>query len=498
MRTAQFAALAVTVGVTGMAAVGIGLVEQPGELRASADQFVNDRTGAASEAHNTPSVAVDPRQPATLAVANRLDVPELGCALSFSSTGGTSWERAELSPGLAAENCFWPRVAYLPDGTLLVMYTTLGGPNLLPLSVWLQRYVDGRPSGPPVEVAGDLAFHARMAVVGEGVWLTWVQAGPDTVENQLGFEPGDNPVVAARSSDGGRTFSAPVQVSEPDRRVIQPSVVVSSDGRQVTIVALDLGEDVDNYQVIHDGQTPPDLSLRWQVVSWTSGDGGTTFGPTVVVAGDLVVPQLILADLGPTPGLAIDARNGRVYAAWDAGRGDERDCWVAASDDGGRTWSAPVRVGPTAGSQLLPAVGVAPDGRVDVVFYDRSRDPDDLVQEVVAATSADGGRTFRWAAVSDGGTDSRIGLGAQQGVAVQGDNLAVLSRAGGMVVFWADTGRGTLVSPFQDLALAVVDIEAGGGRRWAAVVVGAALLFAAGALLTLARQTRQAGYEAGV
>ncbi len=479
-RAKPLLAAAAALAVIGVAAVGFGLTSRPGSLRPAANEFVNDRTGA--EAHNSPSVAVDPRRSSTIAVANRLDAPQLGCALSVSTNDGATWAPIDRTPGLAAPNCFWPRVAYLPDGTLLVLYTDLVGVSLLPGGTWLQRYDgDRRPAGAPQKVAGDLAYHARMAVEGARVWLSWVQAGPATGDNQLGFAPGDNPVVVARSTDGGRTFTPPVHVSNGQDRIIQPTVVVGA-GPVVTVGALDLADDVLDYQASHDGQTPPDARLRWRVVAWTSLDGGATFGPKATVAGALVVPQLIIADLGPTPGFAADPRDGRLYATWDAGRGSARDCFVAASDDGGRTWSGAVRVGPTANAQLLPAVSVAPDGRVDVVFYDRSRDPQDFQQDLVVASSFDGGRSFRWATVSDAPSDSRIGLGAQQGVPLQGDQLAALSRPDGALAFWADTSRGSPAANVQDLAVASVEITAHGGRRWAWAGVGGAVAAAGFAL----------------
>jgi hypothetical protein len=480
------AAVAALAGLAGTGGVAFGLGERDGRLAAGPSDFVHAPAGRL--AHNTPSVAADPRSPSTVVVANRLDAPVLGCAAAYSTNGGAAWQPLELTPGLAAENCFWPRVAFLPDSTLLVLYTELGGPNLLPVHIWLQRYEGLRPAGPPLRVAGDLAYWTRLATTGNRVWLTWVQAGPATADNQLGIEPGDNPVMVARSEDFGRTFSPPVQVSEPDRRVIQPSIVVG-DGGLVVVGGLDLGDDVANYSAGHDGQTPPDASLRWRVVAWASRDDGRTFGPTSVVADDVVIPQLILADLGPTPGFAVDPATNRVYAAWDGGRGDDRDVFLSWSDDGGGTWSSPLRLGPTERSQLLPAVGVAPGGRVDVVFYDRSRDPEDILQAVVVATSSDGGRTFRTAPVSDAATDSRVGLGAQQGVPVQGDNLALLSRDDDVIAFWADTSRGNQIEPVMDLAVGVLEIEAGAGRRWGMVAVGAGLLFSAAALAAVARSS---------
>jgi hypothetical protein len=473
------------VAALGVAGMALGLVERPGSLRAGATEFVNDRSGSA--AHTSPSVAADPRNPAVIAVADRLDAPELGCSLSRSTNAGATWAPVELPPGLAAVDCFWPRVAYLPDGTLLVLYTALGGPNVLPLSVWLQRFDDRGAVGPPLQVAGDLAFYARVALQGDRLWLTWVQANPSTADRQLGLAPGDNPIVVARSDDGGRTFGPPVRVSPPGLRVIQPSVVVGPGGR-VTVAAIDLGDDVADYEGTYDGQTPPDPRLRWRVLAWTSSDAGATFGPTSVVAADLPVPQPIIADLGPTPGLAVDPRSGRLYVAWDAGRGQARNCYVAWSGDGGRRWSKPIRVGPVDRSQLLPAVSVAPGGRVDVVFFDRSRDRNDVLQNAVAASSTDGGRTFRAATVSDAPSDSRIGLGSQLGVPVPGDNLAVLSRAGDFLAFWPDTGRGTPAVTVADLAVADVDTGAGAGRRWGYAAVGATLVLAAAALVAVSRR----------
>ena len=479
-------AAAVVAGVAGLGGVAGGLVERGGDLRAGPSEFVHG--GSGRQAHNSPSVASDPRVPSTIVVANRVDAPALGCAAAVSTSDGTSWRPLELTPGLAAENCFWPRVAFLPDSTLLVLYTELGGPNLLPVDVWLQRYENLRPAGAPLRVAGDLAYWARMATTGNRVWLSWVQAGPASADNQLGIEPGDNPVMVARSEDFGRTFGAPVQVSEADRRVIQPSVVVG-DGGLVMVGGLDLADDVANYSAGHDGQTPPDANLRWRIVTWISTDDGRTFGPTSVVSDDLVVPQLILADLGPTPGFAAEPGEGRLYATWDAGRGDGRDVFLSWSDDAGRSWSEPERVGPTDGSQLLPAVAVGPGGRVDIVFYDRSRDPQDVLQAVVVATSSDRGRTFRTAPVSDAATDSRVGLGAQQGVPVQGDNLALLPRDTAVMAFWADTGRGSPLEPIQDLGVGRLDLDAGGGRRWGLVAVGAGLLCSAAALAAASRSS---------
>jgi hypothetical protein len=290
--------------------------------------------------------------------------------------------------------------------------------------------------------------------------------------------------MLARSTDGGVTFSPPVAVSEPGRRVAQPRIVVTGAGGNVLLVgALDYGDDVFDYEAQHGGQGGAPPPAHWRVVSWRSTDGGASFPPSAtVVADNLPVPQRVVIDLAPGPSFAADQASGRVYAAWDAGVGSARDVFVAASDDGGTSWLVPHRVGPTKEGQLLPAVGVATGGRVDVVFYDRSRDPKDVLADAAVASSWDGGKTFTTARASDQRFDTRIGTGSVQGLAQLGNQLAVLSRPDGFLAFWADTSRGTISSNVQDLGVATVTAHHHGSRAWPALGIGIVLLVAAAAL----------------
>ena len=126
--------------------------------------------------------------------------------------------------------------------------------------------------------------------------------------------------------------------------------------------------------------------------------------------------------------------------------------------------------------QFLPAVALSPTGRVDVLFYDRSADPDDVMTQVTMASSADGGRTFRSSTVSDTPFDSRIGFGSLQGIPLLGSRLAVLSETDRALAFWSDTSRGTIDDNVQDLAVVSVDVEEAGRRRPALMALGALLL----------------------
>lgn len=476
---------AVILAALGVGAAFMGMGGQPARVRTGANTFVNrDRPGI--NAHNSPAVAADPARPALVAVADRIDTPRFSCSVALSANGGQTWRPLPLPLAPDAPNCFWPDVAFDDRGQLLVLYTATGGRFNLPVGVWLQRFQELTPAGPAVRVAGGEAFHARLAVQGSRVAVTWVQAGPATAHKGLGFSPPPNPIVLVRSDDGGRRFSEPARVSEPHRLVAQPTVVLGP-GDEVLVGALDLGDDLLDYEARHEGQGGPPAEGRWRVVVWRSSDGGASFLPASVVADDLIIPQRIIVDLAPAPSFARRPDGGRTYAAWDAGRGDQRDVFLAWSDDGGSTWTAPTQVSSRPQAQFLPAVGVAGDGRLDVIFYDRSRDPTDVMTEVTLASSWDGGRSFTPSTLSDRPFDSGIGLGSAQGIPLLGSQLAVLSEPGRALAFWADTRQGTVANNVQDLAAAVVKLDGPGARRWPLVALGGVLLAAAAGAVGLGR-----------
>ena len=470
--------LAIAVLVAGVGIAMFGGQDRPASLQAGPTQAVSDDPQQAINVNTSPVIVADPRRPGTLVVASRVDAPHLQCHVSASTTGGEAWRRLDLPLAPGADNCFWPDLAFDPDGNLLVLYTPTGGPFNLPTGLWLQRFTtELAPDGPPVRVSGPLTFEPRLAVEGRRVVAAWIQAGEERATKPLGFGPPPNPLVVARSDDGGRTFARPVTVSEPSRLAVQPALVAGPGGR-VVVGALDLGNDLVTYQTSHEGQPGPPPPGPWRVVAWTSADGGATFGPPATVADGIQATQRVLIDLAPAPAFALDSARGRLYATWESGA----DVVLSRSDDAGHAWSPPTRLGPAAGAQFLPGLGVAPDGRVDVAFYDRSHDPDDILAQMVVASSTDGGATFTSATVSDHPFDSIVGSFNGDNVML-GSHLAVASLPGSVTVVWPDTGRGNRVNNIVDLLGVTVAVHAGQGRRLPVAVLGGVLAML-GAVLT--------------
>ncbi|MGH9164453.1 MAG: sialidase family protein [Acidimicrobiales bacterium] len=474
-------AVATVVGILGVALVAFGMQGSDASLDAGSHGLINDdRPGI--NAHNSPVAVADPKDPDVLAVADRIDTPNISCLVSLSGNRGVNWRGVDLPLPTGAANCYWPDVAFAPNGDLLVLTTAMGGRYTQPLGVWLQRLRQGVAVGAPVAVAGPNAFQATLALDGERVVVAYVQAQPEAADRPLGFPPGPNPLVVVTSADGGATFSAPVTISEAERRVAVPRLVTGPGGL-VVMSALDLVDDALDYDASHEGQGGPPDPGHWRVVTWTSADGGARFGPPAVVNDAIAIPQRIYVDVGaPRPGLARDPRSGRLYVTWESGVGRARDAFLASSDDDGATWSPARPVATRPGTQSLPTVAVSPEGRVDVAFYDRSQDITDVRTEVALASSWDGGQSFTTSTISLRRFDTRIGIGSFQGIPVLGTHLAVVAGVGDSVVFWADTRRGTQDDNVQDIAVALVDVHGAGAVRRPLVLLGLLALVGAGAL----------------
>jgi len=197
-------------------------------------------------------------------------------------------------------------------------------------------------------------------------------------------------ILFARSTDDGKTWSKPIVIStEPGAAA--PSVSGSVVGFHAAV-----GRDGTVYAIWPDGQA---------IVLAVSRDGGRTFE-----ASRRVIPTKSFALFQGLPGfpfanglpaIAIDPRGspGRLFVVWGDNPYGDIDILVSTSDDGGHTWTQPVRVNDdpkhNGKDQVLSWLAVDPsDGAAYVLFYDRRGDPKNLVPTVTLARSADGGHTF--------------------------------------------------------------------------------------------------------
>ena len=409
----------------------------------------------------TPVLAANPTNPDNYAIGYRIERPRYSCQVAASFDAGKTWAPAALALPAGTERCYTTSLAFDAGGALHLVFVTLAGEGNVPSGAWLSRSDDGgRTFSPATRVLDKERFMVRLAVDPAAsparMLLTWVESSGVGL---LQMAPPSR-VMAAVSSDGGATFSQPVQVNAPQReRVGAPVPVVGARGAP-HVLFYDYGKDVFDFQ---------NVSGRYQgtveLVLASSGDGGRAFTERVVDAA-VRPPEPFLVFTPPFPSLAADRRSGHLYAAWSDGRSGDAAALLAVSSDEGRTWSAPRRVDDGDGRAFLPQVSVATDGRLDVV-YAREAQADGGPTEIRFTSSSDKGRMFGPAqALNRPFLRSLLPLSPRRDAGPDlGSALAVVSGDGRAYVAWPDTRRGAKETLRADIVGAPVRVTAGARAR---------------------------------
>lgn len=222
------------------------------------------------------------------------------------------------------------------------------------------------------------------------VYVSWTSTPGEIISSMQ--SPQIQPMLAT-SRDRGITWSVTAVPSPPSQGV--PAFNFLQDMNAV-------GANGEVYVLCHEAfrSTGSSGVNLWLVVS---NDGGSTFS----------APRLVEANVPISGGAVIAADGshgpyrGRIYVTWADARSGNLDILLRTSDDGGMTWSPDTRVNDDTGTatQYNPWVSVAPNGRVDMGFYDRRDDPNDVLNARYYAGSMDGGVTFVNLRVSDASWD---------------------------------------------------------------------------------------------
>jgi hypothetical protein len=252
-----------------------------------------------------------------------------------------------------------------------------------------------------------------------------------------------NNIMVSTSSDGGKTFSAPL-------------AIIAGTG-QKSVIGADpfVGPSGTLYVAWHD-------VFDNELVVSASSDGGNTFGPIhlispTTVAFDINIPPMNTrhALLYPACGADTSAgsRRGDIFCSWmDETSFGATDIFVSGSTDGGATWNPSVRVNDDPPSALNfhfnqwlsvdPTTGV-----IHVSWYDTRDDPTHASTEVFYAMSANGGVTFtkniQVTTASTNETCCGADLGNQYG-----DYEGIAAFGGVAHPFWTD--RRASVAPLDE------------------------------------------------
>lgn len=482
----HFAAVGAVVAVAVAVVAGVAGAERSedsvGQVRVASEVPVTAMHRAVGPANNSPQIAVDPTDKKMAALANRVDAPRFGCALHVSGDGGRTWLPVKPMPELpdGAETCYGPKVAFGPEGTLYFLFVGLSGEGNTPMGVFLTRSKDGGQSfTEPRQLLGELNFGTRMGVDNDGrLHLVWIDADEVGVGS---FAPSPNPIMAAYSDDGGQTLSEPVQVNDADRqRVVAPALEVGPQG-EVHVAYYDLRDDARDYQ----GLQGPVWPEPWELLLSSSADRGESFAAGEVIAEVAPHERIMLIFTAAPPALAA-GDGGELCVGWtDEGRG-HGDVLARCRPGEDADWRERVRINDTLGddesTQELPQLAIAPDGRVDAVFYDSRRPPDDEFVDVFYAASTDGGQTFSENRrvsrhTSYSGFGPRYGaIDSAAGMVEFGSRLALAAGDDRALTAWADTRNANGHSQGQAIFAATLnDLPAGSDETpmgWVTAALG--------------------------
>ncbi len=481
--------------------------------------------------YSSPDYVVDPSNPMII-VGSYVELRTRRCGLVRTTDGGQTWTR--LDPGNSSPSpSSYPNCNSSARGTFEAQAAFgRGGSLYMALTGW-DAQDGGLGSDPSIIVSkstnlGD-TWQPVVARNNRGKTDTAQEADRPVTAIAVDAKTGSADYVYVGASRRSPGFSAPNAAPN------QPIVLVSSDGGKTFADPIDLSQTAFT-----------DAGLRKSAISATTttvATPGTTttvpaagskaatpdqaanfggFGPTVTVDSKGTVYAIWptgSANLTPSPPGGIlmskstdhgktwttsqiapfDYKTGSfVTATWGPAGGAEGTLHVVAngtedptianyadiyyynSTDGGKTWSARKNVTDDDPKQLynqsFANVAVSPNGRIEVAFFDTRNDPGTRSNDVYLTTSTDNGKTWsKNVRVTDQLIDRKIG--------VFGNNSDVNAPPGLVatnletVVGWDDTRNGDAVGQAQDIYTANLQYQKlGGGTSRVAKVALAAVV----------------------
>ncbi len=447
--------------------------------------------------HNETAIVVDPNDPNHL-VGGSNDTQVIGggakTAMGFytSFDGGLTWLNGAVPNGGFGQTSD-PTVGFDTLGNVYygVVAFDLGlGGLALGGAIQISRSRDGGQTfGKPVEVerstsdgiVEDKEYLTVDTNAGSpfrnSIYITWTRFHFDSLDTYL-----ESPIFFAASRDGGQTWTSPKEISGANSALCTFSgTPLPNDGRckedqfSNPVVAPDgtIFVAFENEQAVNDGQ------FRDQYLVVTSSDGGASWSPPVRASGIIhdgvgdypinIRGRQTLSNsqfrVNSAGNLAVDAATGDLVVVWSDNRNGtaastKTDVFVVRSTDGGATWSRPAPVTAAPNDQFFPWAAFAPDGTLNVSFFDRSYDSANSKYGISLARRASNAHAFtlqrvdsglsdpnhaRWFSGATGGKTTF--LGDYSGLAVGSDGVAHL--------LWTDMRR---VVTFRDRSGTTEDV----------------------------------------
>ncbi len=381
------------------------------------------------DAANEPSIAVDPTDPNKMAIGWRhfstITSNFRQAGLAYTQDGGQSWTfPGVLDPGQFRSD---PVLASDLDGVF--HYSSLSSLS----SIEFFTSFDGGVTwtAPVPAFGGDKQWIAvaRTCGLGKGhiyqIWNVQFTCCPGP--------PGPNKDFT-RSADTGASFDGPYAVTTPSMK--WGTMDVGADGTLYLAGATlnGAGHLFTKSTDAKDPLLPPTFDVP------TSINLGGTIG-----LGSTPNPQGLLGQVWIATDQSGGPTHDNIYVlnSVDPPGTDPLDVMFTRSEDGGSTWSTPVRVNddPTNNGawQWFGTMSVAPNGRIDVVFNDTRNSGSAIISELFYTYSMDAGVTWTANIPVSPSFNSTLGWPQQNKL---GDYYDMISDSSGAHVAYAATFSG--------------------------------------------------------
>lgn len=359
------------------------------------------------DAANEPSICMDPNNPNRLAIGWRQfdntnsNFRQSGVA--FTTNGGLSW----TFPGNLEAGTFRSDPVLASDANGIFYY--LGISNANTFNCDLFRSSNGGATWQRIgdALGGDKEWMAIDTTLSPGrgnIYQAW------QIVNSFGNNPN---FMFTRSTNGGATWMTPIGIPHA-----------------VRFGTLDIGPNGEVYVIGWDGSSQFWVSRSSNV---TNAAITPSFDSTVSVnlGGSLAMGGVNPAGLLSQASVVVDrsttSTRGNVYALCSTiASSNTCDVMFARSTNRGATFSAPIRIndfGPNS-YHWMGAIAVAPNGRIDVLWYDTRSNPNNQYSELYYSSSSDGGLTWTPNRVVSAPFDPSLGYPQQNKI---GDYIGVIA-----------------------------------------------------------------------